>query len=99
MKFNRISIYFLFLLFFPEACKQGSAALQPDSGKGYYASTDEKSGAELKTALFKVIGIAKICRLPANDFCGRPPANIFDGIRQFRLDFPPEDDKLTITLK
>lgn len=60
MRFSRFFIYLLFFLFLSGTCKQQTSTttqvLTPIPYLEYYASVNGKSGAELKTALFEIIG-------------------------------------------
>lgn len=60
MKFFRFSVYLLFFVFLSGTCKHKDAGtvqlVRPDSVSEYYSKANGKSGAELKTALFHIIG-------------------------------------------
>ncbi len=60
MKFLRFSVYILFFVFLSGTCKQkASESVQVPisvSYSEYYSKANGKSGAELKTALFEIIG-------------------------------------------
>lgn len=62
MKFVRFPVFFLFPMLFIGTCKQKASVSNPEqisesgSISRYYSSTREKNGAELKTALFELIG-------------------------------------------
>lgn len=60
MKFSRFLVYLLFFVFLSGTCKQKNAGtiqvLPKATHSQYYSKANGKSGAELKTTLFEIIG-------------------------------------------